>query len=69
MHSVSSLSAINAPLPMLLRADRVRRRIAASDAVAALVASLAFGEPGRSDLAALAAVTACRVADTVGVRS
>ena len=52
-------SATGAP-PIILQADRVRRRIAASDAVAALVASLAFGEP-RGDAWAWPAASAERV--------
>ncbi|WP_237482661.1 hypothetical protein [Lichenibacterium dinghuense] len=69
MHTVQISGASSAPPPILLQADRVRRRISASDSVAALVASLAFGEPRRSDLAALASVTSARVADAMGVRS
>lgn len=42
MNSVPTLGAITAP-PIILQANRVRRRIAASDSVAALVAELAFG--------------------------
>ncbi len=60
MHSVCFSGAPEAP-PIILQSDRVRRRIAASDSVAALVASLAFGAPRRGDLAALASVTSDRV--------
>ena len=68
MKSVYLPSADTAP-PIILQADRVRRRIAASDAVAALVASLAFGERRRSDSMVLASLTVSRVADTMEARS
>ena len=42
MPSIHNSGATIAP-PIILQADRVRRRIAASDAVAALVAELAYG--------------------------
>jgi hypothetical protein len=57
-----STSATGAPPPIILQSGAIRRRISASDSVAALVASLAFGESRRSDLGALAAVTANRCA-------
>ena len=60
MRSVSLSSAVQAP-PILLQADRVRRRIVASDSVASLVAELCFGPTRRGDVAMLAAVTAARV--------
>ena len=44
MHSVHHYGASSAPT-LTLQADRVRRRIAASDAVASLVAELCFGPP------------------------
>ena len=59
MSSIHNSGATVAP-PIILQADRVRRRIAASDSVAALVAELAFGPP-RGDLVALAALTGERV--------
>ncbi len=60
MKSICLHSAHEAP-PILLQADRVRRRIAASDSVASLVAELCFGPTRRGDVAMLAAVTAARV--------
>ena len=60
MKSIRLHSAHEAP-SILLQADRVRRRIAASDAVAAMIAELAFGPPRRGDVAMLAAVTAVRI--------
>ncbi len=59
MMPVSTSISTAAP-PILLQADRVRCRIAASAAVAALVAELAFGPTRRGDLGTLAAVTASR---------
>ena len=61
MHSVSIPSATVAP-PIIFQANHVRRRIEASDPVARLVAELCFGPTRRSDLAALASVTAARLA-------
>ena len=66
MRSIQSFSANAAP-PIILQAGAIRRRISASDSVAALVAFLAFGEPRRSDLSTLAAVTAGRVASCAEV--
>ncbi len=54
-------SAVQAPPPIELQADRVRRRIAASDAVAALMAELAFGPARRGDVVALAGLTVARI--------
>lgn len=65
MHSGSTISTTTAP-PILLQTARVRRRVPISDAVAVVLASLAFGEPRRSDLATLASLTAARVADMTG---
>lgn len=47
MRSIKVSSASSAPPfhPPILQTARVRRRISASDSVAALVASLAFPEP------------------------
>ena len=60
MPSTRNSGAKSAP-PIVLQADQVRRRIVASDAVAALVAELAFGPTRRGDLVALAGLTADRV--------
>lgn len=69
MPSIHTIGASSAP-PILLQADRVRRRIATSDSVALLLSELAFGPTRRSDLATLAAVTTSRCAAAgVGVRS
>ena len=68
MRTDQNFGATSAP-PIILQADRVRRRIAASDAVAALVAELAFGQAQRSDIGTLSSVTASRcAAASVGVR-
>lgn len=67
MRTVQVSGAVQAPPPILLQADRVRRRISASDSVAALVAELAFGPTRRGDLGTLAAVTTSRCA-AAGVR-
>ena len=61
MMPISAAGARSAPPPLLLQTDRVRRRISASDSVAALVAELAFGPTRRGDLVALAGLTAARV--------
>ena len=66
MPSIQNSSATTAP-PIILQADRIRRRISASDAVAALVAELAFG-PTRRDHDALVALTADRTATAGAVR-
>ncbi len=68
MRSVQAFGASMAPHTILLQSDRVRRRIAASDSVAALVASLAYGEPRRGDLSMLSTVTASRCAIYTGAR-
>lgn len=60
MHTIS-ISGVSAPPPILLQADRVRRRIAASDSVAALVAALAFGGSSRDDHNLLVGLIAERV--------
>lgn len=57
-------SATTAP-PIILQADRVRRRITASDSVAALVAELAFGPSRRDHGSMLAGITAERVGASV----
>ncbi len=45
MRSISLSSVPETPPPVALRVGQVRRRIVASDSVAALVAELAFGPP------------------------
>lgn len=46
LHNISIYGAISSPSsPSTLQVSRVRRRIVASDAVAALIAGLAFPEP------------------------
>ena len=63
MSSVQISSVTTAPpiIPLTLQTDRVRRRISASDSVAALIAELAFGTRRRGDVGALASLTAERV--------
>ena len=51
--------------PIILQADRVRRRISASDSVAALVAELAFGPSRRDHGSMLAGITAERVGASI----
>lgn len=69
MRSEITTGVTGAPSPILLQTDRVRRRIAVSDSVAALLSELAFGTSRRGDVVALASVTADRVtAAGVGCR-
>ena len=67
MPSLCNSSASSAP-PIILQADRVRRRIAASDAVAALVAELAFGPTRRDHGSLLVGLVADRTASAGAVR-
>ena len=67
MRSVHNSSAAVAP-PIILQADHVRRRITASDSVAALVAELAFGPTRRDHGALLLGIVADRTAAAGAVR-
>ena len=67
MPATQPSSASTAP-PIIFQADRIRRRMAASDNVAALVAELAFGTSGRDDLVALHGLTTDRTASYAGGR-
>ena len=72
MSSVQIASATTAPpiIPLALQADRIRRRISASDAVAAVIAEMAYGAHRRADHGDLVAITAERVgASMMGARS
>ncbi len=66
MRLVQNLGAPTAPPTIIIQAEHVRRRISASDSVAALVAELAFGPTRRSDLMTLASVTSARIVSSVG---
>jgi len=65
MQSVQ-ISGASAPPLVLLQADRVRRRLSASDSVTALVATLAFGVGARDDHALLIGLVADRIVATGG---
>ena len=66
MHTVSSPGTGHVISPSILRAAVLGRRVSVSPEVAAVMVTIAFGEPRGSDLAALAAITTSRCATCTG---